>query len=310
MAYIPPQLQVDTDADNRLQQGMLIGMQGWGGLGDLRRKALEMEEERKRGDAKEKSTKAEIYMKDGAGQSAVKKFMEGDASEIQDFYSSKYNTKSETDRIAAGNESAYKQAQIDKMKQEASNPERNLTFEDKEAIKAKYRQQSQEEKQPAQNEFAAAGYSKRARQAEEEFSKLPAGTGTDWKARVFSILPNEVAPENLQMLDQAKRNFISANLRKESGAAISDQEYSNEDKKYFPQPGDSEGVIAQKARARQQAMLNLEAEGARALPRVGDAPRAQVNVAQKVKSYSPEQLAQRKAELLKKMQMSEQLAGR
>jgi hypothetical protein len=42
-----------------------------------------------------------------------------------------------------------------------------------------------------------------------------------------------------QQFHQAKLNFMTASLRKESGAAISKSEFETEDKKYFPQPGDS-----------------------------------------------------------------------
>lgn len=56
-----------------------------------------------------------------------------------------------------------------------------------------------------------------------------------------------------QRADQAARNFIAAQLRLESGAAISQQEYDNQYRIFFPMPGDTPEVIAQKARARQQA---------------------------------------------------------
>ncbi len=57
--------------------------------------------------------------------------------------------------------------------------------------------------------------------------------------------------------DQSKRSFISAVLRKESGAAISPQEYANEAKKYFPQAGDGPQQIAQKAAERERAIQTL-----------------------------------------------------
>ncbi|MBC8642136.1 hypothetical protein IAG25_35615 [Caballeronia sp. EK] len=63
-----------------------------------------------------------------------------------------------------------------------------------------------------------------------------------------------------QSYEQAQRNFVSAVLRKESGAAISNEEYANEAKKYFPQPGDSAATIEQKARARDLAIEGLKAQ--------------------------------------------------
>lgn len=67
-------------------------------------------------------------------------------------------------------------------------------------------------------------------------------------------------PGNWQQLDQAKRNFINAVLRRESGAVISDSEFKNAELQYFPQVGDSEAVIAQKARNRAQAADLIMAE--------------------------------------------------
>jgi hypothetical protein len=63
-----------------------------------------------------------------------------------------------------------------------------------------------------------------------------------------------------QQNDQARRNFISAVLRKESGAAIGVEEYANEERKYFPQIGDSPEVIKQKQEARQLAIKALESQ--------------------------------------------------
>ena len=57
-----------------------------------------------------------------------------------------------------------------------------------------------------------------------------------------------------QQVNQAKSNFITAVLRKESGAVISDSEFAREDEKYFPQVNDGPGVIKQKANARRLAI--------------------------------------------------------
>jgi hypothetical protein len=78
----------------------------------------------------------------------------------------------------------------------------------------------------------------------------------------FNVLPTVLggpSPEQ-QQNDQARRNFISAVLRKESGAAISPTEYVNEERKYFPQLGDSPKVIQQKQQARELAIKALEAQ--------------------------------------------------
>jgi hypothetical protein len=65
------------------------------------------------------------------------------------------------------------------------------------------------------------------------------------------------SPEQ-QQVQQAKNNFITAILRKESGAAIGADEFAREDQKYFPQRGDSDAVLAQKKQARQTAIRAME----------------------------------------------------
>ena len=78
----------------------------------------------------------------------------------------------------------------------------------------------------------------------------------------FNVLPEVVggpSPEQ-QQVDQARRNFISAVLRKESGAVIGANEYRDEERKYFPQAGDSDAVIKQKQDARILAIKALEAQ--------------------------------------------------
>ena len=54
-----------------------------------------------------------------------------------------------------------------------------------------------------------------------------------------------------QQAQQAQNNFINAVLRQESGAAINSSEFANAKQQYFPQPGDSPEVIAQKKRNRE-----------------------------------------------------------
>jgi hypothetical protein len=60
--------------------------------------------------------------------------------------------------------------------------------------------------------------------------------------------------------ESSKSNWISANLRKESGAAINQDEYDKANKQYFPQSGDDQNVIDQKARLRRQAYLAMTAQ--------------------------------------------------
>jgi hypothetical protein len=63
-----------------------------------------------------------------------------------------------------------------------------------------------------------------------------------------------------QQVDAARKNFVTAVLRKESGAAISPSEFYTESQKYFPQPGDSNEAIKQKQHARQTAIKAMEVQ--------------------------------------------------
>lgn len=118
----------------------------------------------------------------------------------------------------------------------------------------------------------AVAFGARATDAQNTLRQLEAGgtTNTNPINRAASSLPvvgglagtatNWLNNDQQQSYQQAKQNFISAVLRKESGAAIAESEFANEDKKYFPQPGDSPATIEQKARARDIAIEGLKAQ--------------------------------------------------
>ena len=57
-----------------------------------------------------------------------------------------------------------------------------------------------------------------------------------------------------QRIRQARENFITAVLRQESGAVIGQEEFDREERKYFPQIGDTPETIKQKRKARQLAI--------------------------------------------------------
>jgi hypothetical protein len=60
--------------------------------------------------------------------------------------------------------------------------------------------------------------------------------------------------QEYQKYSQAKSQFITSVLRKESGAAISKEEFKRYDNEFFPQPGDKPETIAQKAQERKVAV--------------------------------------------------------
>ena len=84
-------------------------------------------------------------------------------------------------------------------------------------------------------------------------------TGTD---NIFNVLPRilgGMSPEQ-QQIQNARINFITAVLRKESGAAISPGEFITAEKLYFPQPGNDPSVIKQKQKARELAIKAMEVQ--------------------------------------------------
>ena len=61
---------------------------------------------------------------------------------------------------------------------------------------------------------------------------------------------NFISTPEFKLYDQAKRDFVNALLRWESGAAIGPAEFQSADLQYFPQPGDTPDVIENKRRNR------------------------------------------------------------
>lgn len=104
-------------------------------------------------------------------------------------------------------------------------------------------------------------FGSRMRESDKIIEQLTAeGSGTSVpgsRAPIIGGIINSLSSGNQQMLDQAKRDFMSAVLRRESGAAISNGEYDNADKQYFPQIGDSQGVITQKSKNRKLALEGI-----------------------------------------------------
>lgn len=90
------------------------------------------------------------------------------------------------------------------------------------------------------------------RQFEDEYANQSAAT-----SYLGQIAPNFLKSSDRQLFEQAERDWVNAKLRQESGAVISDQEFDNAKKQYFPQPGDSKEVIAQKRANRETATRTM-----------------------------------------------------
>ena len=101
------------------------------------------------------------------------------------------------------------------------------------------------------NEGKATGFYNRANASDAIITELEQ-TGTELGQFILGQIPmtNFARSPEYQRLDQAKRDWISAVLRLESGAAIGESEFENYDLAYFPQVGDSPEVLEQKRRGR------------------------------------------------------------
>jgi hypothetical protein len=77
---------------------------------------------------------------------------------------------------------------------------------------------------------------------------------------LYRNIPDRLKPSLIKQQEQAERNFVNAVLRRESGAVISEQEFDNAAKQYFPQAGDTEAVLAQKKANRETVLGNLSKE--------------------------------------------------
>lgn len=121
----------------------------------------------------------------------------------------------------------------------------------------------------------AATYADRMIEADAILSKL-GNVQTDVEQAAKGALPlvgNFLTSSDFQKANQAQRNFVNAVLRKESGAAIPKEEFENARKQYFPQPGDSPEVIAQKEQNRKTAIDGISrAAGSNYKPKQPVAP--------------------------------------
>ena len=109
------------------------------------------------------------------------------------------------------------------------------------------------------NQADAALYADRMR-ASDQIIGAAGDEATSLTQSALSGIPvfgNMLISEQRQLLDQAKRDFINATLRRESGAAIAPSEFESADQQYFPQPGDTAATIAQKAENRKVAIEGI-----------------------------------------------------
>lgn len=113
------------------------------------------------------------------------------------------------------------------------------------------------------DEKVSLGYYNRMLGAEENIKGLGQfDSASVWER--FKGMTNITASPELQQYRQAADDWIRAKLRRESGAVIADSEMSKEYEIYFPRIGDSQDVIDQKKRAREEAENSMRTASGRA----------------------------------------------
>lgn len=107
------------------------------------------------------------------------------------------------------------------------------------------------------SESTAALFADRMAEAAPTFDVLaPPTVGATAKGAIPGVGNIMLSPQNRQFM-QAERNFISAVLRKESGAAISPSEFDEARKLYIPQAGDDPQTLEMKRQTRINAVRGI-----------------------------------------------------
>lgn len=131
-------------------------------------------------------------------------------------------------------------------------------------------------KPPTEFQGKSATFGARAEEADKTLTELTGkysptalgmkqGAGNIWAVGgALEAGGNLMLSKESQKAEQAMRDFVNAVLRQESGAAISQGEFDNAKRQYFPQPGDTPEVIAQKARNRKIAIEGFKRNAGRA----------------------------------------------
>jgi hypothetical protein len=123
-------------------------------------------------------------------------------------------------------------------------------------------------KRPTEAAFAAYNFSTQMKSANADMDRLRRENKgydvTSMKHAGYRILPDlagAIIPEEAKLHLAAEADFINGLLRRETGAAVSRQEWTRY-AKYLPQPGDSEKVLAMKAKQRAAKAKTIGMQGA------------------------------------------------
>jgi hypothetical protein len=114
-------------------------------------------------------------------------------------------------------------------------------------------------KTPTEGQYLSAAFANRLENSGKEIERLQdsiKGMGyLEFKKQ--EALPSKFQSDTFRQYHQAVTDFITAKLRKESGAQIAANEFADAYKVYIPQPGDDSKTLEQKAKARQQASKDM-----------------------------------------------------
>lgn len=107
----------------------------------------------------------------------------------------------------------------------------------------------------------AAGFAARLRDADNRLWRPGVSTalksGYNTTVAEVPLISNALVTDEYQVGDQARRDFLNAQLRRESGAVIGESEFDSGQKQYFPEYEDKEDVLLNKAASRKQAIYNM-----------------------------------------------------
>jgi hypothetical protein len=108
-------------------------------------------------------------------------------------------------------------------------------------------------------------YAQRADNATQVIDKLASDITKMWsvnyaaqKALENTSIGNTMVDDTVQQYRQAERDFVTAILRRESGASISSSEFDTAERQYFPRPGDSQATLDQKKKLRDTAIASIK----------------------------------------------------
>jgi hypothetical protein len=108
-----------------------------------------------------------------------------------------------------------------------------------------------------ENQANAAGFADRIANALPVLESTSPGRGARLLEDAPLSLGNDFLSAEAQQFFQAERDFINANLRRESGAVIGAEEFVNARRQYIPQPGDKPEVLEQKRRNRETVLRSM-----------------------------------------------------